>query len=354
MPDAPAYDRQRLMALGIDPDAVTRAVALLITTLRAGGKILVFGNGGSAADAQHLAAELVGRFERERPGLPAIALTVDSSAITAIANDYGFERVFARQVEALGRAGDVAIGISTSGESANVLAGLDAARARGMMTIGLCGRAGCSVCERGDVALVVSAPSTAAVQEAHLVVEHALCRALDAALSDGDEGLTTHPPGSVLTLDELLQLRPGWRNAGRTVVWTNGCFDVLHAGHLASLAAARRLGDVVIVGVNDDASVRRLKGPGRPVVPAEDRAAVLAALRSVDYVLVFAQDTPEAVLSRLEPDVAAKGADYEGPDGKPIPERAIVEGYGGRVVFLPLLEGRSTTALLDAVSDSPS
>lgn len=351
MPDAAAYDRQRLTALGIDPDAIARAVALLITALRAGGKILVLGNGGSAADAQHLAAELVGRFERERPGLPAIALTVDSSAITAIANDYGFERVFARQIEALGRAGDVAIAISTSGESANVVAGLETARARGLMTIGLCGRAGCSLCGLSDVALVVSAASTAAVQEAHLVIEHALCRALEAALFDGADDLRTRPPGTVVTLDELLALRPGWRAAGRTVVWTNGCFDVLHAGHLASLAAARRLGDVVIVGVNDDASVARLKGPGRPVVPIADRAALLAALRYVDYALVFAQDTPELVLSRLEPDVAAKGADYDGPEAKPIPERAIVEGYGGRVVFLPLLGGRSTTALLNAVRD---
>jgi phosphoheptose isomerase len=350
MPDAPAYDRRRLTALGIDPDAVARAAELLTTALRTGGKVLVFGNGGSAADAQHLAAELVGRFERERPGLPAIALTVDSSAITAIANDYGFERVFARQIEALGRAGDVAIGISTSGESANVVAGLDTARAGGMMTIGLCGRAGCSVCERSDVALAVSAPSPAVVQEAHLVIYHTLCRALDASF-DGDEDLRTRPPGTVVTLDELLLLRPGWRAAGRTVVWTNGCFDVLHAGHLASLAAARRLGDVVVVGVNDDASVSRLKGPGRPVVPVEDRAALLAAVRYVDYAVVFGEDTPEAVLARLQPDLAAKGADYHGPDGKPIPERAIVEGYGGRVVFLPLVEGRSTTTLLNAVSD---
>ena len=351
MPDAPAYDRRQLTAHGIDPDAVERAAAVMITALRAGGKILVFGNGGSAADAQHLAAELVGRFERERPGLPAVALTVDSSALTAIANDYGFERVFARQVEALGRPGDVAIGISTSGESANVVTGLEVARARGMVTIGLCGRPQCSVCERSDVALAVDTPSAAAAQEAHLVIEHALCRAVDAAGFEGEGEPGRHPPGSVVTLEELLTLRPGWRAAGRTVVWTNGCFDVLHAGHLASLAAARRLGDVVVVGVNDDASVRRLKGPRRPVVPDADRAAVLAALRYVDYALVFTEDTPEAVLARLEPDIAAKGADYDGPEGRPIPERALVEAYGGRVVFLPLVQGRSTTALLHAVSD---
>lgn len=346
-----ALDRRRLTVLGINPDAVARATAVLITALRAGGKILVFGNGGSAADAQHMAAELVGRFERERPGLSAIALTVDSSSITAISNDYGFQRVFARQIEALGRPGDVAIAISTSGESANVVAGLQSARARGMMTIGLCGRAGCSLCELSDVALPVEAPSTAAIQEGHLVVEHALCRALDAVFCDCDGDLQVRPPGSVVTLEELLVLRAGWRAAGRTVVWTNGCFDVLHGGHLASLAGARGLGDVVVVGVNDDASVRRLKGPGRPVVPAADRAALLAALRYVDYAVVFGQDTPEAVLSRLEPDVAVKGSDYEGPEGKPIPERALVEGYGGRVVFLPLVQGRSTTALLGVAGD---
>ena len=257
MPDDPAYDRRRLTALGIDPDAVASAVAVLVTALRAGGKILVFGNGGSAAEAQHLAAELVGRFERERPALAAIALTVDSSAVTATANDYGFERVFARQVEALGRAGDVAIGISTSGESANVVAALEVARAHGMMSIGLGGRESCSVCGLSDVALAVSAASTAVAQEAHLVIVHALCRALEAALFDGDDALAPRPPGSVVTLEELLALRPGWRAAGRTVVWTNGCFDVLHAGHLASLAAVHRLGDIVVVGVNDDASANR-------------------------------------------------------------------------------------------------
>ena len=350
MPELTSEDGRRLAGLGVEPESVVRAATAMIGAVRAGGTIFVFGNGGSAADAQHLAAELVGRFECERVALPAIALTVDSSALTAIANDFGFERVFARQLEALGRAGDVAIGISTSGESANVLAGIDAARARGLVTIGLCGRPDCSLAERSDIAVAAPGASTAAVQEAHLLVEHALCRMLDTAFGD-DPVVAARPSGSVATLDELLALRAGWRAAGRTVVWTNGCFDVLHAGHLASLAAARRLGDVLVVGVNDDAAVRRLKGPGRPVVPEADRAALLAALRDVDYVVVFTEDTPEAVLSRLRPEVAAKGADYAGADGKPIPERALVEGYGGRVAFLPLLEGRSTSALLDGAGD---
>jgi phosphoheptose isomerase len=352
MPDPLTEGGSRLAGLGVDADAVARAASVLVGALRSGGKVLVFGNGGSAADAQHLAAELVGRFERVRPALAALALTVDSSALTAIANDYGFEQVFARQIEALGRPGDVAIAISTSGESANVLAGLEAARARGLVTIGLCGAADCSLGALSDVAIAVSASCTAAVQEAHLVIEHEICRSVEEALFGAGDDATVHPPGSVLGLEELLVLRAGWRAAGRTVVWTNGCFDVLHAGHLASLQAVRALGDVVVVGVNADASVRRLKGPGRPVVPAADRAAVLAALRDVDYVVIFEQDTPEQVLSRVQPDISAKGADYAGPHGKPIPERALVEGYGGRVVFLPLVPGRSTTALLDAASSS--
>jgi phosphoheptose isomerase len=333
----------RLAGLGVDADAVARAVSVLVTALRSGGKVLVFGNGGSAADAQHLAAELVGRFERLRPALAALALTVDSSALTAIANDYGFEHVFARQIEALGRPGDVAIAISTSGESANVVAGLEAARAAGLVTVGLCGAANCSLGALSDVAIAVSASSTAAVQETHLVIEHEICRSVEHALFGAGEDPPVRPPGTVVALEELLVLRAGWRAAGRSVVWTNGCFDV---------QAVRALGDVVIVGVNDDASVRRLKGPGRPVVPVSDRAAVLAALRYVDYVVIFEQDTPEQVLSRLQPDITAKGADYAGPDGKPIPERRLVEGYGGRVVFLPLVPNRSTTALLDSASSS--
>jgi rfaE bifunctional protein nucleotidyltransferase chain/domain len=130
------------------------------------------------------------------------------------------------------------------------------------------------------------------------------------------------------------------------VVWTNGVFDLLHAGHLASLRAARALGDVLVVGVNADETVRRAKGPTRPVVPAAERAELLAALEPVEAVVVFSEDTPEACLEALRPDVHAKGADYAPPHGKPMPEAATVEAYGGRIEFLPLIEGRSTSRLL--------
>jgi len=342
-------DGEALRALGVDAERVARAAVSLAATLRAGGKLLVFGNGGSAADAQHFAAELVGRFERERRPLPAIALTTDSSAITAIANDYGFEHVFSRQVEALGQRGDMAVAISTSGSSPNVLEAVASAKRAGLLTVGLCGAPGCRLCEQVDIALVAPAGGTAGVQEKHVRIEHAICRALERLLFEPTGDFETRPPGSVVTLEELVAMRSGWREEGRIVVWTNGCFDLLHAGHLDSLRAARELGEILVVGVNGDAAVARLKGEGRPLVPAQERAQLLAALRPVDYVTVFEEDTPEAVLAQVRPDVHTKGADYGGPNGKPIPERELVESYGGRVALLALLPERSTSSLVESI-----
>ena len=159
--------------------ALERVVDLLERTFRTGGKLLVFGNGGSSADAQHLTAELVGRFVAERRALPAIALTTNQAILTAWSNDYAFEDVFARQVEALGVAGDVAWGISTSGTSPNVVRGLRCARERGLSTIGLTGAGGGAVAEFSDVLLAVPLTETARIQEVHLVTYHAVCAALE-------------------------------------------------------------------------------------------------------------------------------------------------------------------------------
>jgi len=161
---------------------VIEAGAAIMAALAAGGKLLVFGNGGSAADAQHLATELVGRFERERAGMAAIALTTDTSVLTSIANDYGFERVFARQIEALGRGGDVAVGISTSGTSPNVLAGIEAANAHGLTTVALTGHDGGSIGRAAAIHINVADPSTARVQEVHRTVIHAICKLVERAL----------------------------------------------------------------------------------------------------------------------------------------------------------------------------
>jgi D-sedoheptulose 7-phosphate isomerase len=147
--------------------------------LRAGGRLLAFGNGGSAADAQHLAGELVGRFRRDRPGLPAMALTTDPSVVTAISNDLGYEAVFRRQLEAHGRPGDVALGISTSGRSANVVAALRLARERGLLTVALTGNGGGSLVGMVDYLIDVPHADTPRIQEVHGMVVHLLCEIVE-------------------------------------------------------------------------------------------------------------------------------------------------------------------------------
>lgn len=161
---------------------VADAAATLAAALRGGGRVLMFGNGGSAAEAQHFAAELCGRFERDRAAWPALALTTDSSVLTAVANDLGFAQVFARQVEAFGRAGDVAVAISTSGTSPNVVEGVRAARARGLAVVALTARDGGAIGPLADVHLHVPEVSTARAQEVHLTMIHALCDLVEQAL----------------------------------------------------------------------------------------------------------------------------------------------------------------------------
>jgi len=155
------------------------AVNICIDSLKQGGKILLFGNGGSAADAQHIAAELVGRYKLERKGLSAIALSTDTSSLTAIANDYGYEHVFDRQIEALANPEDVAIGISTSGNSSNVINALQLAKNIGCKSIGLSGKSGGDMNKLCDVNLVIPANDTARIQEMHILVGHIICHLIE-------------------------------------------------------------------------------------------------------------------------------------------------------------------------------
>ena len=156
--------------------AAARTIAgAIVAALRAGNKVLLIGNGGSAGDAQHIAAEIVGRYKQERPGYAAIALTTDTSALTAIANDYGFEQIFARQVEALGAHGDVLLAFSTSGRSANILAALKKARERGLVTVGFTGTKGAAMRADCDHLLIAPSDDTPVVQQIHLAVGHGIC-----------------------------------------------------------------------------------------------------------------------------------------------------------------------------------
>ncbi len=622
----------------MDLERISRWGDLLGRMLPPGGRLLVAGNGGSAAEAQHLTAELVGRYRMDRRPLSAIALHAESSSVTALGNDFGFDEVFARQVRAHGRPGDVLLVLSASGRSANLLHAVEAARAGGLTTWAMTGRAPNPLADLADECLAVEAGSAANVQECHLAAIHILCGVIDqvvagrraveprrglvvvgdvlldqdlsgevdrlapdapvpvltvhrteqrpggaglaavlaartgrpvtlvTALGRGPDAGTARrlleeagvavvdvgtdaeipvktrvraggqillrleqvtPPGprdalppaalaalrsatAVLVADygrglaageelrrELAalvgrvpivwdphprgavpvpgismvtpndrevrhwqtrlggeqpaessmaadvamarRLREAWqvghlvvtrgsrgavmvaddsspplvvpppvvstgdpcgagdqlavslavalgsgrvpsealrdaveaatwfverdtprpadvdpvalaarvRAAGGTVVATGGCFDLLHRGHLALLQHARQLGDCLVVCLNGDASVTRLKGESRPLVTAEDRASVLTALSTVDGVLIFDDDTPAEALARLRPHVYVKGGDYAIAD---IPERHVVEAGGGQVVLVPYLDGRSTTSLIEQAS----
>lgn len=155
--------------------------------------------------------------------------------------------------------------------------------------------------------------------------------------------------GQILDWETLLRLRQQWQQAGQTVVWTNGCFDLLHLGHVKSLQWAKSQGDILVVGLNSDTSVRQLKGTGRPLFPQSYRAEMLAALEAVDYVVIFEDLEPSRLVAELKPDVVCKGEDYA--DGKkPMPEADVVRAYGGRVCFVPLYEDYSTTHILQTIA----
>jgi rfaE bifunctional protein nucleotidyltransferase chain/domain len=163
----------------------------------------------------------------------------------------------------------------------------------------------------------------------------------------------TDTSSKLVSIEALVALRDRIRRQGKKLVWTNGCFDLIHAGHVRSLQAARKLGDLLVVGVNSDDSVRRLKGAGRPIVSATERIEVLSALACVDHVVMFEETTPAAVLSRLQPDICCKGADYAPPHGKPVPEANVIAAYGGRLEYLPLLPSLSTTELIRRIGEQP-
>jgi D-sedoheptulose 7-phosphate isomerase len=178
--------KQAVLADSTLVQLITDTGQLLIRAYEAGHKLLIAGNGGSAADAQHIAAEFVGQFNFDRPGLPALALTTDSSVMTSVSNDYGYDKVFRRQVEVHGAAGDVFLGISTSGNSANVLEAVQAAQSRGLVTIGLTGQAGGKLHDLCDYCICVPSNDTPRVQEAHMLIGHTLCAMAELAIFGGD------------------------------------------------------------------------------------------------------------------------------------------------------------------------
>ena len=328
--------------------------ALAVTMAKAffkGNKVLLCGNGGSASDAQHIAAEFVGRFRRERMALPSVALTANGPVMTAIGNDYSYEYVFERQVRALAKPGDVFIGITTSGSSPNVVTAAKAARSLGLSTVSLTGGRPSPLSEICDIHLSVPSNVTARVQEAHILMCHVACELVDELLfPEGQpESAFVRPPlPKFTTLADLLAVRDLWRRLGIKVVWTNGCFDLMHVGHVRNLQAAKALGDILVVGVNSDESVRSIKGETRPVVQDQERAELVSVLDCVDHVVIFNDSDPTRTIAALKPDVHTKGAEYSGGD-RPMPERNIVIGYGGSIEYLPLVSGYSTSSLIERI-----
>lgn len=155
----------------------------------------------------------------------------------------------------------------------------------------------------------------------------------------------------IIKFEDLQRLKEICKSEGKKVVWTNGCFDLVHIGHIRGLEIAKGFGDILIVGVNSDSSIKKLKGDSRPIICEDDRAELISAIEYVDYVILFSDDTPERMLSSLKPDVHCKGEDYKPPHGKEIPEKSLVESYGGVVEFIPFVQGKSTSQIIQAISD---
>ncbi|GAB4270442.1 MAG: hypothetical protein Kow0029_07180 [Candidatus Rifleibacteriota bacterium] len=317
-----------------------QAAELVSATLKKGNKLIVCGNGGSAADAEHLAGEIVGRFGFDRPSLPCISLCNPSATFTAIANDYGYENVFKRQLQGFAQPGDVLIGISTSGNSANVVEAFKLAAELQIKSIALTGSKDSKLSELADITLRSPSDKTPRIQEIHGVIIHSLCRAVEEMLFP-EKATETLPAKKLITSDEVAILAQAVKPY--KTVFTNGCFDILHPGHVYVLNEARKLGDLLILGLNTDESIKRLKGPDRPYHRFADRVTVLSALCCVDYIVGFAEDTPQKLIEAITPKILVKGGDYSEAT---IVGADWVKQHGGEVKVVPLLANHSTTGIL--------
>ncbi len=318
---------------------ILSAADQIVRTLRTNGKIITLGNGGSAMPAQHLAAECVGRYSVPRNGLPAVPLSTDSAAITAISN------LFPRQVEALGGRGDTLVAFSTGGTSPNIARSIETAKKRGMATILLTGPNLLQDTESTtDIVIATPAESTALIQECHVAVIHVLMELVELKMF-GRQMPYVAP--KVTTIRDLIPLRQAWRQLNQTVVWTNGCFDLLHAGHVRSLAEAKDHGGILVVGLNSDESVRRLKGDGRPIYGLAHRQEILANLSTVDHIVTLDEDDPRTALEILRPDIHFKGGDYR--DASSLIEKTTTDRIGARIVLGKHWDECGTSRTIDVI-----
>jgi D-sedoheptulose 7-phosphate isomerase len=306
---------------------------------KSGKTLYAFGNGGSAAEAQHFTTELIGRLKENRKSLPAISLCSDISAMTCIANDFGYGAIFSRQVEGLVKEGDFVFGFTTSGNSKNVIAGLDAARKMGGVAILITGQIPLAMNHLADIVIQIGGNETAIIQESHLMLIHILSELIEINLELKLPPVENQIPRIIYDYDFKRELLPNHES----IVWVNGCFDILHEGHLLLLSTASRAGSFLVVGINSDSSVKKLKGDSRPVIPEMSRARTLAQLPFVDLVIIFSQEDPREILKVVRPNVVLKGNNYRTENFK---EKDFLLEINCDIRFTPHIEGVSSSALI--------
>lgn len=311
-----------------------------------GGALFAFGNGGSSASASHFCAEFTGKLKLDRDPLPAFWIGGDTSATSAIGNDYGFDEIFSRQVLALVRPADVVIGISTSGASPNVIAGLEAAKKRGAYTVML---SGASPKDCADLNIRVRSEDTPRIQEIHDFLLHMIAQNVESRLnSDLSVGRFRDPFPFLLSEDDLPRFAD-WAEGSKTLlVSTNGVYDLLHGGHRKSLEESHKLGDQLVVLINSDASVQKIKKDGRPIRSESERVQDLQSLPFVSHVYIFDEDSPLESLLKLRPSLHTKGSEYEAMD---IPELALESRLGTKIVFIPRIDSRSTSDQISKIRE---
>lgn len=334
--------REFLSISDLQIDLVRSLADAITNAFNSGNRVYAFGNGGSASQSQHFTTELIGRFKGNRKSLPAISLCTDTAAMTAISNDFGFDFVFSRQVESLVEPGDVVIGFTTSGTSPNVLAGLAEAKKQGGFTVLISGNKGLIAPETGDLVIEVGGRETAIIQEVHLGLIHIVCELIESNMGFSKGEVEKITPrfihGSNISEIQI--------PSHESIVWVNGCFDLLHEGHLQLLNKASRLGSFLVVGINSDESVKRLKGNSRPYISEETRARTLLQFPFVELVVIFSEDTPLTVLKSLRPAKVVKGPEYQGKD---YPERSFLNEIGCSIFYTDEVLGVSTTKIVDRI-----
>jgi len=311
---------------------------------KSGKRLYAFGNGGSAAEAQHFTTELIGRFKESRKSLPAISLCSDSTALTCIANDFGYDEIFSRQVEGLVEAGDIVIGFTTSGKSKNVLFGLQSAKKMHGKAVLVTGNNDVSDEFEFDTILQIGGSETAVIQELHLSIIHILCDLIEINM-----GLAPRIPkesGPKIVYDH--QFNKDILPDKNLITWVNGCFDILHEGHLMLLNEAANLGGSLIVGINSDTAVKKLKGENRPFITELNRARTLAQFPLVDLVVIFDSEDPVDILTKIHPNAVVKGSTYEKIE---YPEKEFLKKIMCKVMYTGHIDGICTTQIIKSIQD---